>query len=449
MIAIETSVRFPLSDPLSETPPINGDDNLDGNVLHQMQKKAKPECHIEPMPADVVFCHDDAATSTSATPGQVGKDGGTNREWWTGNTTHQKASDTFAHKKDPRDKDPAFAGGTKVSGAYTSNAAGKSGPIMQFVTVPAKCMRLAHPTEVFESKAFAVNDQDPDHKCKGDIMFISDSCDGPCDGKVAASIWMFENVEVPFVNAVRKKKWGHRPGDPVPDHMAAELQLDGCNEQITMCKHPKVQQLCKDHKIVLRKGNPSRTGAEQAADLMVGHKQVNMYTKLEYGPSATNLDVDEEFRQWLNGHAWLKLLPPATKKALALFRLVPILAAVHRRSCSSTNIKNGHVLAGNRTNASQWPSYQGMFNTRAVTVVYTTAELQLVSPDALGAEPLEAANAKGEVAEEIWDELGLGEDTDQDGKEKPRTNDWGTTTREVEPATSNLIEAKQDATEPQ
>lgn len=78
------------------------------------------------------------------------------------------------------------------------------------------------------------------------------------------------------------------------------------------------------------------------------------------------------------------------------------------------------MLAGNRTTASQWPSYQGMLNTRAV--VYTTAELQLVSPDALGAAPLEAANAKGEVAEEIWDELGLGEDTDQDGKVKPRTN---------------------------
>lgn len=61
MIAIETSVRFPLS----ETPPINGDDDLDGNVLYQMQKKANPGCYLEPMPADMVFCRDDAASFMS------------------------------------------------------------------------------------------------------------------------------------------------------------------------------------------------------------------------------------------------------------------------------------------------------------------------------------------------------------------------------------------------
>ena len=412
MIAIETSVRFPLS----ETPPINGDDDLDGNVLYQMQKKANPGCYLEPMPADMVFCRDDAASFMSATPGQVGKDRGTNGQWWIGNTKHQKASNNFAYKKDPGDKDPAFVGGTKVSGAYISNAAGKSGPIMQFVAVPAKCMR--HPIEVFESKALTVNDQDPDHEGKGYIMFISDSCDGPYDGKVAASIWMFENVEVPFVNAVRKKKWGHRPGDPVPDHMAAELQLDGCNEQITMCKHPKVQQLCKDHKIVLRKGNPSRTGCEQATDLAVGNKQTKQCTKIDWLPEDVDAGVGSLFRKHVLLHAGLKHLPANTKKAL--FRLVSILPAVHRKAQSSSKVKNGHIRAGNRTGTSQWPSHQKMLETR--TVMYTTAEMELVSPDVIGGEPLEAANTQGEILEDIWERLGRPVDADLDGIPKPRTN---------------------------
>ena len=200
--------------------------------------------------------------------------------------------------------------------------------------------------------------------------------------------------------------------------MSANPPADGCNEQIAMCKDTEVQELCKKYKVVLRKGNPSRTGSEQAADLMTGHKEVKLCSKMEYGPEATNSELDVEFRAWIGAHPTLKDLPAATKKAL--FRLLPTLAAVLRKSHSSTKIRKGHVLSGNRTGDSQWPDYQAMLDTRSLT--YTKEEMDLLDPAVLGAEPLASANEIGEVLETIWDDKGFPLDRDEDGNAKLRKN---------------------------
>lgn len=74
-------------------------------------------------------------------------------------------------------------------------------------------------------------------------------------------------VYYPFVTDICVFQYGHKPSDPIPEHLRAVSWMDEANAQMKLITSEENMQLEKGLKITCAKYDAAYTGIEQAADL--------------------------------------------------------------------------------------------------------------------------------------------------------------------------------------
>jgi hypothetical protein len=126
----------------------------------------------------------------------------------------------------------------------------------------------------------------------GYICFVRSSGNNDLETKIAKE--HNKRVRRPFIEQLRKRNSGYVPGTEVPHHLTSVGWIDGEWGQLLATTNEENLDESVTLKLVDCKGNPARTGTEQAADLTPIFKVLNKLQK-----NTTLKDKDSPFKRLL------------------------------------------------------------------------------------------------------------------------------------------------------
>ncbi len=217
--------------------------------------------------------------------------------------------------------------------------------------------------------------------------------------------WHNKNIRRPFIQQQHTICSGHVPGSEIPTYLQSVGWIDGEWGQYYAITDENSLDESASLKIIDCKGNPARTGTEQAADLSPVFRILNKMQKIR-----TMKDQTSALKQTiLSAFSNESRLVLSKKKRDSVVDFISTLPNNLAKAATADNIRSGFIANGFIDRISRRvPDFDAIIGTLGRSIKKEEYEMIVESFPRLCREMID----KGQIKEDLFDELGYPQDLD-------------------------------------